>query len=210
MKKWTIYLQLLVLSVFMAGCSNVTQKPSVGKPANKQAAWEQRQVKFNQAKQWRLQGKVAINHQTQNWPFSISWLQNQGENYEINIKHPLTGNVLAYLKGDAQSVMLRGQDGKEYRDSNAENLLKSQLGVGLPLQGMRYWVRGVSAPNYDTATVTLDDYGRPITLVQAGWSIQYPVYQEQGQQALPKKVILTHKANNTRIKVIAKNWKTRY
>jgi outer membrane lipoprotein LolB len=210
MKKWTIYLQLLALSLFTVGCSNVSQKPSAEKPTNKQAAWEQRQVKFTQAKEWRLQGKVAINHQEQNWPFSLSWLQRQGENYEMNIKHPLTGAVLAYLKSDSQGVMLRGQDGKEYRDSNAENLLKSQLGVGLPLQGMRYWVRGLSAPSYEKATVTLDDYGRPITLVQAGWSVQYPIYQDQGQRALPEKVILTHGTNKTRIKVIAKNWKMRY
>ena len=210
MKKWTIYIQLLTLSLFTVSCSNVTQKPSVGKPANKQAAWEQRQVKFAQAKEWRLQGKVAINHREQNWPFSLSWLQRQGENYEMNIKHPLTGAVLAYLKSDAQGVMLRGQDGKEYRDRNAENLLRTQLGVGLPLQGMRYWVRGLSSPTYPQAKVNLDEYGRPTTLIQAGWSIQYPVYQDQSSSALPKKVILNHSANKTRIKVVAKNWKTRY
>jgi len=210
MKKWIIYLQLLALSLFVAACSNTSQKPSVHKPANKQAAWEQRQVKFAKAKEWRLQGKVAINHREQNWPFSLSWLQRQGEDYEMNIKHPLTGAILAHLQSNSQGVMLRGQDGKEYRDSNAENLLKSQLGVGLPLQGMRYWVRGLSAPSYAKATVTLDDYGRPITLVQAGWSVQYPIYQDQGQQALPEKIILTHGTNKTRIKVIAKNWKMRY
>jgi outer membrane lipoprotein LolB len=210
MKKWTIYLQVLMLSLFVSACSNVTQKPTTPKPQNKQAAWEQRQVKFSQVKEWRVQGKVAIKHQENNWPFSLSWLQRQGEDYEMNIKHPLTGNILYYLKSDAQGVMMRAQDGKVYRDNDAESLLKSQLKVGLPLKGLRYWVRGISAPQYAKAEVNLDEYGRPVTLLQQGWSIEYPIYQEAGQYALPEKIILTHKANNTRIKVIAKDWKNRY
>jgi outer membrane lipoprotein LolB len=210
MKKWTIYLQLLTLSLFIVGCSNTSHKPSSKKPADKQAAWEQRQVQFAKAKAWHLQGKVAIKHKAQNWPFGLSWQQQKGENYEMDIKHPLTARVIAHLKSNSQGVMLRGQDGKEYRDSNAENLLKGQLGVGLPLQGMRYWVRGLSAPSYPNANVNLDEYGRPVTLVQAGWSIQYPIYESAGQSALPSKVILSNQANQTRIKVIIKDWETQY
>ena len=42
----------------------------------------------------------------------------------MNIKHPLTDSVLAYIKGTPQGVTLKAQDGKVYKDNNAENLLK--------------------------------------------------------------------------------------
>jgi len=43
MKKWIISLQLLLLSLFLAGCSGLSQKePAVKKPASADAAWQQR------------------------------------------------------------------------------------------------------------------------------------------------------------------------
>ena len=211
MKKWTVYFQLLLLTFFLSACTSQPQKaPSAKKPANKDIAWQQRQASFAKAKEWRLQGKVSVSHKGENWPFKISWLQRSGDNYEMNIKHPLTNSVLAYIKGSPQGVMLKAQDGKVYKDNNAENLLRRQLRVGLPLKGLKYWVRGIPSPDYPAAKTSLDEYGRPLTLLQAGWKIDYPVYQSGGSSALPEKITLVHSADNIRIKVIAKDWKTRY
>ena len=209
MKKWIVYFQLLALSFFIVGCSTTTQKPSAAKPANKEAAWQKRQSSFQQTKEWRLQAKVAISHKGENWPFRLSWLQRQGDDYEMNIKHPLTESVLAYLKSDASGVMLKGQDGKVYRDRDAEALLKRQMKVTLPLKGMKYWARGIASPDYPAAKASLDEYGRPLTLIQAGWKIDYPLYEAGGSNALPEKIILNHTTDGTRIKVIAKDWQVR-
>lgn len=211
MKKWTVYFQFFLLALFLSACTNQPKKePSAKRPENKNIAWLQRQAAFVKAKEWRIQGKVSVSHKGENWPFKISWLQRQGDNYEMNIKHPLTNNVLAYIKGTPQGVTLKAQDGKIYRDNNAENLLKRQLRVGLPLRGLKYWVRGISSPDYAMAKASLDEYGRPLTLLQAGWKIDYPLYQSGGSNALPEKITLVHSADNIRIKVIAKDWKTRY
>ncbi len=211
MKKWIVYFQLLAFSLLLASCSTQPDKGNVvQKPANKDAAWQQRQAKFSKMREWRLQGKASVRYKSENWPFRLSWLQRQGDDYEMNIKHPLTDSVLAYIKSTPQSVMLKAQDGKVYRDSNAENLVKRQLGVALPLKGMKSWVLGVSSPDYPAAKVTLDAYGRPVTLLQAGWRVDYPSYETAGVGALPSKIILQHITDSTRIKVIAKDWKVRY
>ena len=211
MKKWIVYFQLLALSLFLAACSNQPQRGATAKkPSDKNIAWQQRQTKFSKIREWRLQGKASVRYQSDNWPFSLSWLQRQGEDYEMNIKHPLTGRVLAYIKSTNQGVMLKGQDGKIYRDRNAENLVKTQLRVALPLKGMKSWVLGIASPNYPAAKVTLDDYGRPITLLQAGWRVDYPAYATGGAYAFPEKIILQHLSDNTRIKLIVKDWQARY
>ena len=209
MKKWIVYFQLVALSLFIVGCSSTSQKPSVSQPANKDVAWQKRQASFNKTREWRLQAKVAITHRGDNWPFRLSWLQRQGDNYEMNIKHPLTDSVLAYIKSDASGVLLRDQKGKTYRDRDAEALLKRQMKVTLPLKGMKYWARGIASPNYAKAKVSLDKYGRPLTMIQAGWKIDYPLYGSGGSYALPEKIILNHTTDGTRIKVIAKEWKVR-
>ena len=75
---------------------------------------------------------------------------------------------------------------------------------------MKYWVRGIPSPDYAPAKASLDEYGRPLTLLQAGCRVDYPVYQAGGSNALPEKITLKHVADNIRIKVVAKDWKTRY
>lgn len=210
MKKWIVSLQLVFLSALLISCSNTSTKAPVKKPADKKAAWEQRQAKFNTMKEWRLQGKVSIRRQSNNWPFNISWLQRGGDDYEMNIKHPLTGSVVVYLKSDSNGVMMKAQDGKVYRDTNAESLLQRQLNVSLPLDGLKYWVRGIPSPDEDAAKASLDDYGRPLTLLQAGWKVDYNTYKANGTYAFPEKIALTHAADGIRIKVVAKDWKERY
>ncbi len=210
MKKWIVYFQLFTLPLLLVACSSQLKNPTVKKPSNKNLTWQQRQTKFLNIKEWRLQGKVSVRYESNNWSFSLSWLQRQGEDYEMNIKHPLTGRVLAYIKSTNQGVILKGQNGKIYRDRDAENLVKTQLKVALPLKGMKSWALGIPSPNYSTTKVTLDDYGRPITLLQAGWRVDYPAYATNGAYAFPKKITLQHLSDNTRIKIIVKNWQTRH
>jgi outer membrane lipoprotein LolB len=152
---------------------------------------------------------VGIQFQEQSASFNISWLQNGNGQYEMNIKNPLTGSILAYLKGDRSEVTLQA-NGKTYKDANAERLLQGQLGVSLPLDGMKYWVRGVPSPDSPVQQVKLDALGRPETLQQSGWVVEYTGWKGNDWKALPEKVNLSRAPDNTKVKVIAKDWQTRY
>lgn len=196
---------------FISGCSSVpSQKQGAEKPGNAQQAWEARQAKFERMKSWKLDGRVGLQHQQESWTFNISWLQRDDNNYAMNIKNPLTGSIVAFLQSTNQGVTLKASDGQIYRDTDAENLLKAQMGVTLPLKGMRYWVRGMASPDYPNNQLALDDYGRPASMQQAGWLIQYTKYPSQSTVALPDKMTLTHQTEKTKVKVIAKDWQTRY
>ena len=212
MKKWTLA-ALCVLSL-AAGCATQTKAPSqsgtnVAQPTNPQDAWQQRQARLTNMSSWRLQGKVGLQFRDQSASFGISWLQQGKDQYEMNIKNPRTGSIMAYLQGTATDGTLQA-NGKTYRDANAERLLQGQMGVSLPVSGMKYWVRGIPSPDTPVDNVALDNLGRPQTLQQSGWVVEYLDWQGNDFLALPAKVSLSRAAENTKVKVVAHDWQTRY
>ncbi len=212
MKQWMLVAVCCALT--LGGCASQTKTPSQGaetliKPADAQSAWQQRQAEFARMSSWRLQGKVGVQFQEQSASFNISWLQTGNDQYEMNIKNPLTGSIVAYLKGERSEVVMQA-NGKTYKDSNAERLLQAQLGVSLPLDGMKYWVRGIPAPDSPVQQVKLDAQGRPELLQQSGWQVEYSGWKGTDWKALPEKINLSRTPDNTKVKVIAKDWQTRY
>ena len=200
--------------LMLGGCASQNKAPAapvseLSKPVSAEAAWQQRQENFARMSSWRLQGKVGMQFRDQSASFNLSWLQTGKDQYEMNIKHPLTGSIMAYLKGNRSDVTLQA-NGKTYRDASAERLLQAQLGVSLPLEGMKYWVRGVPSPDSPVEQVKLDTLGRPEVLQQSGWVIEYSGWQGNDWKALPDKISLSRAPDNTKVKVIAKDWQTRY
>lgn len=204
------------LPLLMSGCSNVPAPAKAAEPKQSQSqieqAWQQRLAKFDRMKSWRLQGKTGIQHQDQSWTFNLSWLQRDGDNFEMNIKNPLTNGIVAYLASNNSGITLKSSDGQTFKDTDAEQLLKRQMGVGLPLKGMKYWARGIVSPDHPVqkSDLQLDNYGRPSVLKQAGWTVKYTRYPSTESNALPEKMTLLHDTEGTKIKVIAKDWQTRY
>jgi outer membrane lipoprotein LolB len=172
--------------------------------------WAQRNAMFNRMSAWRMQGKVGLQVKQQSWSFSLSWLQQGNDQYEMNIKNPLTGSVMAYLKSSGSVVNLKAADGKEYQDSDAERLLKQRTGFSLPVSGLRYWARGIASPSSEIQALQLDNSGRPTSLQQEGWVVTYSGYQNNSPSALPSKMSLERASEQMRVKVVAKDWKTRY
>ena len=199
-------------TALLGGCATqdkAATPTTTATPASAQAAWQQRQSEFARMTSWRLQGRVGMQFRDQSAAFTWSWLQQGKDQYEMNIKNPLTGSVMAYLQGTSSDVTLQA-NGKTYRDANAERLLQSQMGVSLPLEGMKYWVRGIPSPDSAVEQVKLDAQGRPEMLQQAGWQVEYTGWQGNGWNALPEKINLSRAVENTKVKVIAKEWQTRY
>lgn len=200
---------IVVFALCLALLGGCATQPKAPQPINAQAAWQERQNKFAQMSSWHLQGRVGMQFRDQSAVFNLSWLQQGKDRYTMNIKNPLTGSAIAYLQGTPGNITLQ-VNGKTYRDANAERLLQSQLGVSLPLEGMKYWVRGVPSPDSPLDRLKLGAQGLPEKLQQAGWQVSYLAWQGNGWNALPEKISLIHEVENTKVKVIVKEWQTRY
>jgi outer membrane lipoprotein LolB len=210
---------MLFLSLFfLAGCTSqqsslkpvlkVMVKPSVT-VSGKEALWEKRQQEFSKMASWDMKGKVAMRYKVDNWSFGVDWSQTGENNSVINIKNPFTGATVALLTQKNNKVTMKASDGKIYQDTNAERLLKKQAGIELPLEGLIYWARGITAPQYPKGSILLDAMGRPKQIIQANWVIKYRSYKGNAHNSLPRKIILTRKKDAVYVNLVAKKWKIR-
>ena len=210
-----IFLGLMVSVglVTMNGCTslNISQigktKPSVSASKNtKEGYWNQRQQLLGRDSTWNLNSKVALRYRAEHFTFRLNWAQKNAQQYVMLINNPVTGGMVARLSRDKSGVSLLSDDGKTYRDIDEERLLKRQSGIELPLKGMQYWARGLTSPIYKTDKVVLDSLGRPQSIYQAGWKIDYYRYASNKFNAMPGKVIITRSKDSVYLKMIVKRW----
>lgn len=210
------YLVLLCAGMLsLAGCANQPKPATPGamvnpKAGGAEAAWVERQRTFAQMQQWELVGRVGLQLREESWSFGLDWAQRSNSQYEMQIKNPLTGGLMAKVMDTGSQVTLKAADGKTYQDTDAERLLAKQLKMNLPLKNLQYWARGIPSPASKVDAVKLDTFGRPTRLQQAGWVIDYPSYEGGGANALPSKIQLEQASDRVKAKLIAKQWKTRF
>ncbi len=203
---------IFIVGLFILnGCSQIPIKPSVvvnpATPAmSKENLWKQRQRLLVNDVNWSLNSKVALRFRQDNWSFGLNWVQRAPQDYVMQITNPLTGGLVAKLSRNKSGVSLLSDDGETYRDSNEERLLQRQAGIVLPLKGMQYWIRGLALPKDKIEKLVLDNYGRPLSIQQAGWKIDYSRYLSNKSNALPRKIVITRARDNVYLKVIAKKW----
>ena len=203
---------LLAIS-FMAisACSQMPlKKTEVTKPVSsisgQQNGWKKRQLILAKKPKWGLTSKIALRYRDDHWTFGLNWAQQALRQYVMQINNPVTGAVVARLTRNNNGVSLLSDDGRMHQDTDEERLLLRQSGVRLPLKGMQYWVRGLSSPVYKIDKLTLDSFGRPQTLYQAGWKIDYSRYLNNSVQAMPGKVVISRDKDSVYLKMIAKQW----
>lgn len=202
----------LLMSVFIiSGCSQINTAPpaSVAKPkspVSQQQAWQQRQAFLTNRSTWRLDSKVSLRFDDENVIFKLNWAQAPANNYVIQINNPITGGLVSKLSRTNSVVTLLTDSGRTFKDTDEERLLQSQTGLKIPVKGLQYWVRGLSSPQYKLDQLVLDNAGRPRTMQQAGWKIDYTAYVNNGNNALPRKINLSRGVEKLYIRVVAKSW----
>lgn len=212
MNKRLLILSSLISSLlFLSACTGIqtVQPPANETPvqaASKEASWKLRNQSLARKSAWTLNGKIALRYQDENWNFSLLWLQRALNQYQMDIKNPLTGSVVARLNKMPTGVSLQSNDGKTYRDTDEERLLQRQASVNLPLKGMQYWVRGLTSPSSQIDSLVLDAQGRPLEIQQAGWKIVYSRYVNNRFDAMPGRAVITRASDNVYLKMIAKSW----
>ena len=97
------------------------------------------------------------------------------------------GEAALELRGGSQGVELRTQD-EVHRADSPEALLREHTGWSFPLQGLRYWVLGATAPDAAVEALELDPEGRPERFFQSGWRVVYRRYVSVQDIALPERL----------------------
>jgi outer membrane lipoprotein LolB len=146
---------------------------------------------LSHARSWSLTGKLGVRGENESANLRIHW-QQAGDSFQIELSGPL-GLTVAHIHGDAQGVTLETAGGQTYRAPNADELAFMSLGYRIPVRPMRYWVRGMVAP--DAAYRRTAD-----GVAQLGWQIAWLEWQD----GRPRK--MTFRLPDATLRLVVRRW----
>lgn len=120
-------------------------------------AWTARQSRLARLTTWQAEGRIGVVSGQEGWHANFQWAQ-QGPSYRIDLIGPL-GQGRVIVESDGSQVRIQTQDGQHWTAPDADALLEQSLGVRLPVNGLRYWARGLPEPG-STPTLQTDAQGR--------------------------------------------------
>ena len=167
---------LLLLALLVSGSTlpELTTKVPVG--------WQNTLEHRQQISSWKIQGKLGVQTEDNGGSLDLFWNQ-AVENYSIRLIAPM-GQGTILIRGDAQGVRIKTADGEQYAE-DADALLASNLGVKMPVKGLRDWLRGVPMKDKTIIKQSWDQKGRLHKLVQDDWNVEMSNYKKVGEYQLP-------------------------
>jgi outer membrane lipoprotein LolB len=189
----------LILVLLLSGCA----APPVSSPETA-SAWSARQTALAQRTTWQADGRIGVVSGQDGWHASFQWAQ-QGPDYRIDLIGPL-GQGRVVVQGGAREVSIQTQDGQHRSAPDADALLEQSLGVRLPVNGLRYWIRGLPEPD-PNPTIQTDGAGRLVWLEQNGWVIEYPAYAPTSALNLDLPERIVARRQDLSVKLVIEGWK---
>lgn len=148
-----------------------------------------------------MTGRIAVSNESDSWHATLQWIEHP-EHYTINIIAPM-GQGGARIQGNGKEVILRSDEGKVSHAKTAEELLIRHTGWRVPLEGMRFWARGLPEPDQPN-TQKLDSSGHLAELTQSDWLIEFMRYRRVNNHVLPGKVFMN--TADLKVKIVIDKW----
>lgn len=194
-RPWTVNLKYLLLCCALAAISACS--------SNQTKTLGQQSVKPIPEK-WAITAKLGIRTAEDSGSVTLNWQQNLDE-YRIRVQGPL-GQGSALIEGDRSFISIQ-RPGKDtvYSYDPAE-LIWQTFGWQLPIDNLRYWVRGISSPESPIDTLVLSQQGTLESLSQAQWELTFSRYEKIEEWLLPKRI--RAKLDDTQLTLIIRTWDT--
>lgn len=188
---------ILSTALLLSGCSGLTTTQDATPPTH---SWDELQQALLTVDSWELRGKIGIRTASENQNASLYWQQLQ-QHYQIELTGPL-GQGGARIEGNGEGITIDIAGEEPLWAASPELLMEQTLGWQFPVRELRYWVRGIPAPN-QPFELTLDQQ-RAQKIFQKNWEINYLRFSDQQGYSLPEKIIISQ--NDLRLTIIAKEW----
>lgn len=189
----------MVTLLQLAGCAT----PPASSP-EAASAWSARQIALRPLTTWQADGRIGVISGQEGWHAGFQWAQ-QDSSYRIDLIGPL-GQGRVMIESDGQEVRIQTQDGQNWTAVDADDLLEQTLGVRLPVNGLRYWVRGLPEPG-SRPVLQIDASGHLIRLEQNGWIIEYPAYAPTPVRNLDLPERIVARRQDLNVKLMIEQWK---
>ncbi len=191
-------LSLCALTLVISSCANQT----IQTETEKNSLWEHHQREILKLRDWELAGRMAVRVDKDAWSASLYWIQT-GDSFEIRIIAPLAQGS-ALITGDKDSILLKTSDNREFSDKDVNEILKNSFGWSIPLNALKYWIRGIPNSAVTSDKLAINDSGHLQKFEQDGWSIDYQRYDLTKENALPSRVEFTRA--RTQVRIVINRW----
>jgi outer membrane lipoprotein LolB len=184
----------LAAVVLLAACSTLSdQSTSLARLALRQPA-----------ENFTAAGRVAarVTGET-NRGFSggFVWTHRPAEDV-VELMTPL-GQIAARLTMTAAGAEIELADGRRSITSDPEQFLSEALGATLPVAALPRWLQAMPLARVPYRAEA-DAMGRPLTLWQNGWQIQYTAYSDETAGAYPTRMQLNQ--GDVEARMIVSEW----
>lgn len=167
------------------------------------ASIAERDARLAALKPWRALGSLVVDSEAQGtFNATFAWdVSDSG--FDIRLIGPL-GLKTYRLVEDKKGARLYGD--KEIVGSSAEELLRNEMGVSIPLVSMQDWVVGLQGA---AAEAERDNEGRLSEILvtekdETFWRVNFKRYRQVDDLDLPKTILVT--GDGVEIKVSVRKW----
>jgi len=199
----------MVSLLILSGCSNINDLPETIDPSPQLSEPEQWQSHLNnveQIKHWKLSGKVGVVTPKQSQTGYIDWQQDI-QSFNISIRGTLGFGGLD-LFGDQSFVTIKVDENNQ-RTLPTDIALERYLDWEFPINSLKYWVKGIPAPEHPVDFRQFNNHGFLSRLNQQNWDIRLLNYEKHGSNSstpvfLPHKIIARY--NGHKVSLILSDW----
>jgi outer membrane lipoprotein LolB len=196
-------LAVALAALGLAACASLPPPAPTLPQDSATADWPLRRAQLQRDDSFTLKGRLAVAAGEEGFSAGLRWRQRGGEGL-IELDGPFgVGGLRLQLRGEA--IELTTSRGERLDGDAARGELERRLGFALPLESLRYWVRGVPDPATG-AQERLDPAApRLAGLAQDGWAVEYPVYlDDPAAGVLPRR--LSAVRAGTRLRLVIETW----
>jgi len=176
---------IALLLLLISACAPLQKQPdaAIHLPPS---SWPAHQTAMQAIDSWQLKGKLAYRNDGDSGSLWFDWTQ-QGDNFNIYLSGPF-GVGTVQISGNAQTITLSQPGEADISSHSASALTQRLFGWHLPVEQMRFWIRGLPTGPSANVIKTFNDKGLPETLQEDGWQLNISRYQSGPRGQLPGKI----------------------
>jgi len=183
--------------MILAGCA-----PQPIKPID---SWDEHRARVAALETWHISGQLGARLPDNNGSARLRWQQTQ-DAFRIDLSGPF-GQGRTLISGRPGAVTLEQRGEQPVHASSAEELLNLATDWQVPVEQLRYWVRGIPSPELHIQQMKRNSDGLLAKLEQGGWHLRYSNYTlVDNHWHLPRRIVAQRE--DARLTLVIHNWST--
>ncbi|KZY72458.1 hypothetical protein A3742_06375 [Oleiphilus sp. HI0071] len=159
--------------------------------------------KLYQIEDFQLSGKLGFRNTDEAFSVAINTWKQTADQYDIQLSSTFLGLGSVNILGTPTWIEINESGEEPIQSPYPNEALEQLLGMPLPVQRIRYWIKGVPAPQ-SSAIEVKDERGLVSSITQDQWMIELDRYHDVNGLPLPSRIKINR--DGTRITLAVSQW----